>query len=192
VNTKKATRAAGAGLVATGMFMAALLVLGVAVFFGLDFSSNTGTGAGRIVVLVVVLVLGAAGGVLPARALGAGWWRSLLVSGIAVGALALAAPLLLATAEGLFVLFYLFALVAPAFVAIAASVGNGLSLAGLASVVAVAALFFLVLRSIGFFLLPVITETSAALVEGTAVVAAGWVLLPALVGLFQRRQDEAG
>jgi len=103
----------------------------------------------------------------------------------------LVTPSLLSNAEGLFVLFYLFAFVAPAFIAIAASVGKGLSFAGLASMAVVAALFFLVPRLTGFFLLPGVSEVSAAVLQGTTMVAVGWALLPALAGLFQRRPDEA-
>ncbi len=191
MNTKRAVRVAGAGLVATGVFLAALLVFGATVFFGLlDFSPDADTGA-RWVVALVVLALIAVGGTLPARALGAGWRRSLATSGVTMVALALVAPSLLSNAEGLFVLFYLFAFVAPAFIAIAASVGNGLSFTGLASMAAVATLFFFVPRLTGWILLPGINEASVALVEGVAMVAVGWALLPALAGLFQRRPDEA-
>lgn len=177
---------------ATGIFLAALLLLGAVVFFGLlEFSPDAGMGswlvAGLLVVVLVIL-----GGALPARALGAGWWWSLMASGIAVGALALVTPYLAANAEGLFVLFYIFAFVAPALISLAASMGNGLSLAGLVSVVAVAALFFLVLRLIGFLPLPGVDVTSSAFTQGTLMVAVGWALLPALAGLFQRRPDEAG
>ena len=103
----------------------------------------------------------------------------------------MATPSLVANAEGLFVLFYLFAFVAPAFITIAASVGNGLSFAGLVSIAVVAALFFLVARLTGFFLLPGVSEVSAALLQGTTMVAVGWALLPALAALFQRPPDEA-
>jgi hypothetical protein len=191
VNTKRAVRVAGAGLVATGVFLAALLVLGATVFFGLlDFSPGADTGV-RWAVTLVVLALIAVGGALPAHALGAGWRRSLATSGVTMVALALVAPSLLSNAEELFLLFYLFAFVAPAFIAATASVGNGLSFTGLVSMAAVAALFFLVPRLTGWILLPGVDETSVALVEGVAMVAAGWALLPALAGLFQRRPDEA-
>lgn len=192
MNTNRAARAAGAGLVATGVFLAALLILGAGVFWGLlELSPNAGTGVGLVAALVFVVALIVVGGALPARALGVGWWRSLMVSAAVVGVLALATPYLAANAEGLFVLFYLFAFVAPALIAIAASVRNGLSLVGLAFVVVVAALFFLVLRLTGFLLLPGMAEASAAFVQATVMVAVGWALLPALAGLFQRRPDEA-
>ncbi len=184
MNTKRAAQAAGAGLAATGVFLAALLVLGTAVFFGLDFSLDSGL---WWVVALVVFVLIAVGGALPARALGAGRRRSLAASGLVVGALALATPPLLSNAEGLFVLFCLFAFVAPAFIAIVASAGNGLGFAGVVSVVVVAAIAFLVPRLTGWILLPGISEVNAAFIQGTVMVAAGWALLPALVGLFQRR-----
>lgn len=187
VNTRKAVRAAGAGFLATGIFLAAVLILGAAVFLGLlDFS--TGTGLWWILALVVVVALIVVGAALPARALDAGWWRSLMASGVTLGVLALLTPLLVANAEGLFVLFCLFAFVAPALIAVAASASNGLSLTGLATVTAVAALFFLAPRLTGFLLLPGVTETSAAFVQGTVMVAAGWALLPALAGLFQSRE----
>jgi hypothetical protein len=184
VNTKRAAQAAGAGLAATGVFLAALLVLGTAVFFGMDFSLDSGL---WWVVAIVVLVLIAVGGALPARALGAGRRRSLVASGLVVGALALATPPLLSNAQGLFVLFGLFAFVAPAVIAVVASAGNGLGFAGVVSVVVVAAVAFLVPRLTGWILLPGISEVNAAFVQGTVMVAAGWALLPALVGLFQRR-----
>ena len=169
--------------------MAALIAAGGAAFLGLvNFSLGSGVDVWLVVVLAVAFVLIVAGGALPARALGAGWLRSLSASGVAVAVLALVTPTLLSGGEELFLLFYFFAFVAPAFVAIAASVGNGLSLAGLGSVVAVAALFFILIRLIGFFLLPGLDEASAALIEGTVVVAIGWALLPALIGLFQRRE----
>ena len=192
MNTKRAARAAGSGLVATGVFLAALLIFGTAVLFGLGFSPGADTDVWRVVTLAFVIALIAVGGALPARALGAGWRRSLLVSAITVGTLALATPFLLSNAEGLFVLFYLFAFVAPAFIAIAASVGKGLSFTGIASMVAVATLSFVVPRLTGWILLPGVSEVSAAVLQGTAMVATGWALLPALAGLFQRRPDEAG
>ncbi len=192
LNARRAVRAVGAGLVATGVFLAALLVFGAAVFLGLDFSADATTDAWWVVTLVIVLTLVVTGGALPARALGARWWRSLLLSGIAMGTLALLTPSLLSNGEELFVLFYLFSFVTPAFIAIAASAGNGLSFAGLASVVTVAALFFLVPRLTGWILLPGLTEINSAFLQGAAMLAAGWALLPALVGLFQRRPDEAG
>lgn len=175
---------------ATGVFLAALLILGAAVFFGfLAFSPGGGTGIWWVVVPAIVVVLSILGAALPARALGAGWWRSLTTSGVAVGVLALVTPFLSANAEGLFVLFYLFAFVMPAFIAVAASAGNGLRLAGLASVLVLAALFFLVVRLIGFSLLPDADDpASAAFVQGTVMVAVGWALLPALAGLFQYRE----
>ncbi len=190
MNRKRAVRAAGAGLVATGIFLASLLIIGAAVFFGfLAFSPGAGTGIWWVVVPAVVVVLIVVGAALPARALGAGWWRSLMVSGVAVGILALVTPFLAANAEGLFVLFYLFAFVTPAFIAVAASAGNGLSLTGLASVVALTVLSFLAIRLIGFSLLPDADDpASAAFVQGTVMVAIGWALLPALAGLFQRSQ----
>ena len=191
MNTKKAARAAAAGLVATGIFLGTLLIFGAAVFFGLGFSTGADTDVWRVLTLVVVFTLIAAGGALPARALGAGWRLSLILSAVTTGSLALATPPLVANAEGLFVLFYLFAFVAPAFITIAASVGNGLSFAGLASIAVVAALFFLVARLTGFFLLPGVSEVSAALLQGTMMVAVGWALLPALAALFQRPPDEA-
>jgi len=184
VNTKRAAQAAGAGLAATGVFLAALLVLGMAVFFGMDFSLDSGL---WWVVAIVVFVLIAVGGALPARALGAGRRRSLVASGLVVGALALATPPLLSNAQGLFVLFGLFAFVAPAVIAVVASAGNGLGFAGVVSVVVVATVAFLVPRLTGWILLPGISEVNAAFVQGTVMVAAGWALLPALVGLFQRR-----
>jgi hypothetical protein len=184
VNTKRAAQAAGAGLAATGVFLAALLVLGTAVFFGMDFSLDSGL---WWIVAIVVFVLIAVGGALPARALGAGRRRSLVASGLVVGALALATPPLLSNAQGLFVLFCLFAFVAPAVIAVVASAGNGLGFAGVVSVVVVAAVAFLVPRLTGWILLPGISEVNAAFVQGTVMVAAGWALLPALVGLFQRR-----
>ena len=184
MNTKRAAQAAGAGLAATGVFLAALLVLGMAVFFGMDFSLDSGL---WWVVAIVVFVLIAVGGALPARALGAGRRRSLVASGLVVGALALATPPLLSNAQGLFVLFGLFAFVAPAVIAVVASAGNGLGFAGVVSVVVVATVAFLVPRLTGWILLPGISEVNAAFVQGTVMVAAGWALLPALVGLFQRR-----
>ena len=184
MNTKRAAQAAGAGLAATGVFLAALLVLGTAVFFGMDFSLDSGL---WWVVAIVVFVLIAVGGALPARALGAGRRRSLVASGLVVGALALATPPLLSNAQGLFVLFGLFAFVAPAVIAVVASAGNGLGFAGVVSVVVVATVAFLVPRLTGWILLPGISEVNAAFVQGTVMVAAGWALLPALVGLFQRR-----
>ncbi len=189
MNTKRAARAAGAGLAATGVFLAALLVLGAAVFFGLDFSFDAGL---WWVVALVVFVLITVGGALPARALGAGWRRSLVASGIVAGVLAVATPPLLSNAEGLFVLFCLFAFVAPAFIAIVASAGKGLGFAGVASVAVVATLAFLVPRLVGWVLLPGVSEVNAAFLQGTVMVAAGWALLPALAGLFQRRRDETG
>lgn len=191
MNNKRAARAAGAGFAATGVFLAALIALGGAVLVGLlNFSPGASTDVRLVVALIVVFAMIVVGGALPARALGAGWQRSLLASGVAMGPLALATPTLLSTGGELFVLFYLFAFVVPAFVAVVASVGHGLSLAGLASMVAVAALFYVVIRLIGFFLLPGLDPASAALAEGTAMVATGWALLPALAGLFQRRPDE--
>lgn len=190
MDTKKAMRAAGAGLVATGVFLAALLILGGAVFLRLAFSP--GTNVWQTVVIAIVVTMLAVGGALPARALGAGWVRAIAASGVAVAALALATPSLVSNAEGLFVLFYLFAFIAPAFITITASVGNGLSTVGLVSIIAVATLSFLVPQLAGWILLPGVSEVSSALVEGTAMVAVGWALLPALAGLFQRRYNEAG
>ncbi len=175
---------------ATGVFLAALLILGAAAFLGLDFSLDAGV---WWIVALVASVLIAAGGALPARALGAGWRRSLATSGVVVGVLALAAPFLFSNAEGLFVLFCLFAFAAPALIAIVASAGNGLGFVGLAAVAVVAGLSFLVPRLAGWILLPGVSEVNAAFLQGTLMVAAGWTLLPALAGLFQRRRpDEAG
>lgn len=190
MNTKKAMRAAGAGLVATGVFLAALLILGGAVFLRLAFSPGTNTTVWQTVVIATVVIMLAVGGALPAHALAAGWVRSIAASSIAVAALALATPSLVSDAEGLFVLFYLFAFIAPAFITITASVGNGLSIAGLASIAVVVALSFLVPQLAGWILLPGVSEVSSALVEGTAMVAVGWALLPALAGLFQHRYSE--
>lgn len=186
MNTRRAARVAGAGFAATGVFLAALVVLGAAIFLGFDVSSGAGLAliSGPVVVLIV------AGGALPARALGAGWAYSLAVSGIAVGLLALATPYLSSSFSGLFALFFLFALAAPAFVAVAAAAANGLSFAGLASVIAVVAAAFVAIRYVGFVLLPGVAEASFALIEGTVIVATGWALLPALVALFQRRPHE--
>ena len=189
MNTKRAARAAGAGLLATGVFLVAFLIF-VAVVFGLGLSTDPGVW--WLVALVVVAVLIAVGGALPARALGAGWGRSLVSSGVVVGGLALAAPSLFSNAEGLFVLFCLFAFAAPAFIAVAASVGNGLGFAGMASMAVVATLSFLAPRLTGWILLPGVSEVNGAFLQGTVMVAAGWALLPALAGLLQRRPDVAG
>jgi hypothetical protein len=189
VDTKKAMRAAGAGLVATGIFLAALLILGGAVFLRLAFSPDAN--AWQTVVLAIMVTMVAVGGALPGRALGAGWVRAIAASGVAVAALALATPSLVSSGEGLFLLFYLFAFIAPAFITIAATVGKGLSIAGLVAIATVAALSFLVPQLAGWILLPGVSEVSSALVEGTAMVAVGWALLPALAGLFQRRYNGA-
>lgn len=176
---KRGVWAAGAGLAATGVFFAAFVVLVAGMFFSINRSALPFT-----IAIVIATALIVAGGALPARALGAGWRRSLLISGFATAGPPLS--LLFSTLDDTVrsVMLYVFAFAAPAIVALVASMRGGLDFTGITFVVGFAALLVLAFLSWSS-LRPGGTQSGDLTLF--AKVLTGWVLLPALTGVLQRQ-----
>lgn len=166
----------GFGFISLAFFTVAFIVFIFAAFIGNTgsfFSSGEPTTGGYIGMFVLSPVIAAFGAALPARALGAGWLRSLLASAIAVVAFIWSflqeSELLLVIATAL----------APTVVVLVASAGSGIGMTGVLAVLAASAVILIVV-TLGFA------------VGGEAVLVAfftGWVVLPAVAGLFQPRRD---
>lgn len=179
---KRGAWAAGAGLAATGVFFVAFVALVAGAFFSINRDA-----APFAVAIVAATVLIVAGGALPARALGAGWRRSLLISAASTAGPPLS--LLLSSLDDTVrsVLLYIFAFASPAIVVIVA--GDGMGFTGTVFVAALAALLILAFLAWSYLWPGVARSGDLTLF---AKVIAGWTMLPALAGLLQHGSGAFG